>query len=397
MAINKKYQGNLKTLIIGGFTVFGILILVWAIFFFKPSVGDNRNKITVQFANIEGIDVGTRVTYAGRAVGEVISISYIPREMATHLDSFGNPYAYEVTMKFDSSVHLYSTDLIEIRTSGLLGEKSIAIIPQDIQLAKNSKPIGNGGIIYSNSEDPLASTLKTVQNASEQIAKTMLDVSNILQQNQSLIHSSMKALSDTLEDVSEIVFQVRDLDVVGNFNEAILNICNVTESANQLMNQARNMQLLEKIDFSLTNITQITENIATGKGTLGKLVNDPGLYLKALSMFDRINQLVYDLNHFGLLFHRNRAWKELQEKRLEQIQELKTPEAFTQAFEKEMQQVEDSLNEVSKMIDAAEMGEEEILESKAFKKSFLDLLYQVHHLQNLIDLYNQKLTDQPKK
>lgn len=396
MATSKKFQGHIKTMIIGGFTVFGIAILVWGIFFFKPSVGDNKNKVTVKFANIEGVDVGTRVTYAGKPVGEVTEITYIPRNGSRKLDTFGNPYAYEVTMKFDSSIHIYSSDLIEIRTLGLLGEKSIAIIPQDVKPGEEPQPI-NDGVVYANSEDPLTTTLKTVQVVSEQITTTMKDVSNILQQNQGLINQSMQSLSNTLEDVSEIVFEVRELDVIGNFNEAILNVCNLTDNANQMMNQAREMQLLEKMDDTLGNVSQITSNIASGKGTLGKLINDPTLYLKALSMIDRVNQLIYDLNHFGLLFHRNRAWKELQQQRLNQIEELKSPDAFTQAFEQEMAQIEDSLKRVSEMVDQAEMGQEEVLDSKAFKKYFFDLLQQVNQLQNLIDLYNQKLAEKKSR
>lgn len=391
MASNKKVPGSIKTMIIGGFTVFGILVVVWAIFFFKPSPGDNKNKMTINFANIEGIDVGTRVTYAGRPVGEVTEIEYIPRNTKKVLDSAGNPYSFAVTVKLDSKINVYTTDLIEIRTSGLLGEKSIAIIPQQPQPGVQEKSV-LGGTIYATSEDPLSTTLKTVQNASEEIARTMSTVTEMLNQNSSLIHESIKNLNVTVQGVTKIVNQAEYLNLLGNINDAFISIGRFSNNANTLVNQAQQMRLLQKIDVTFENLADITENVANGKGTLGKLVYDPTLYLEALSVMDRVNQLVYDLNHYGLLFHRNRQWKEEQQKRIEEMANLKTPEAFTQAFERDMAQINQALNRVSQMVDQAEMGQEEVLDSNEFKKYFFDLLQQVNHLQNLIELYNQKMT-----
>ncbi len=391
MALNNKLPGRVRTMIVGVFTVVGILVLVSAIFFFKPSLGDNKNKLTVNFANIEGIDVGTRVTYAGRPVGEVVAIAYIPREDENRIDNFGNPYAYQVSLRLDSSIHIYNTDLIEIRTLGLLGEKSIAIIPQYLDSKEKSKSV-IGGVIYANSEDPLTSTLKTVQLASEEISKSMSNLSTILKENQALIHSSMQGLNTTLKGVAHIVEGAQQMNILENLNDAILNIGQFTGTANEMMLRAKDMNLIEKVGSTFDNLTFITEQIANGKGTLGKLVNDPSLYLRAISVLDRVNQLVYDLNHFGLLFHRNRAWKEQQKERLEKMELLKSPDAFTQAFEKEMTQINEALDRVTQMVDQAEMGNEEVLDSKEFKKSFFDLLQQVNHLQNLIELYNQKVT-----
>lgn len=378
-------------MIIGAFTVAGIIVFVGAIFFFKPSVGDNKNKLTVNFANIEGIDVGTRVTYAGRPVGEVSSITYITRDSNPNLDSFGNPYSFELTLKMDSSIHVYSSDLIEIRTLGLLGEKSIAIIPQSKKPGEESKSV-IGGVIYANSEDPLATTLKTVQVASEEISRTMSNLSDILEENKESINSSMEALNSTMQGVSNIVEEVQNLDMMGNLNDAILSIGEFSENASFLIDQARESKLFEKMSTTFDNLAMITENIANGKGTLGKLVNDPSLYLKAISVLDRVNQLIYDLNHFGLLFHRTKGWKLQQKERLEQMEKLKSPDAFTEAFENDMTQINEALDRVTEMVDQAEMGQEEILDSKEFKRYFFDLLQQVNHLQNLIELYNQKVT-----
>lgn len=387
---NKNRQGKIRSMIIGAFTVFGIAILVWAIFFFTPSVGDNKNKMTINFANIEGIDSGTRVTYAGKPVGEVVDIEYIPREDNHSVDSFGNPFTYAVTVKLDSSVHVYSTDLIVIKTSGLLGEKSIAIIPRVPSEGENPQSV-LGGTIYANSEDPLSSTLKTVQEASEEITKVMATVSQILMQNQDLIHQSMQSLDKTLKNISSMIQYASQVDLIGNMNQSVINFGKMTQNLDQTLTQIKEMQVLEKVDATMDHLAVITENIAAGKGTLGKLVNDPTLYIRTLALIDRVNQLAYDLNHFGLLFHRNRLWKIEQSKRLEKMENLSTPTAFAEAFELDLDQVNEALDQVSKMVDQAEMGNEAILETKEFKRSFIELMHQVNRLQKLTELYNQKI------
>ncbi len=249
-----------------------------------------------------------------------------------------------------------------------------------------------GGVIYANSEDPLTSTLKTVQVASEEISRTMSNLSDILEENHESINASIEGLNTTIQGVANIVEDAQNLDIIGNLNDVFLSIGRVSDNASDLIDQVRDTNLLQKASATFDNLFMITENIANGKGTLGKLVNDPSLYLKAISVLDRVNQLTYDLNHFGLLFHRSRGWKEQQAKRLEQMEKLKSPDAFTEAFESEMTQINEALERVTKMVDQAEMGQEEVLDSKEFKRYFFDLLQQVNHLQNLIELYNQKVT-----
>ena len=387
----KRLKGKIRTSIIGGFTVLGIGVLVWAIFFFKPKVGDNKNRLTVKFANVESIDVGTRVTYAGRPIGEVIQIDQIINARKKTTDSNGNPYSYQVVLALDSAIEVYSTDTIEIRTSGLLGEKSIAIIPQPINSQEPPKSV-IGGAIYAQSGDPLASTLKTVSKAADEISQTMSQVTKILTQNEQAVQLAIENLNSTLQEASDLVFQANQLDILGTFNRAALDMSKFMNNANLMLDKVKDFNIIEKTDATIDNLAFITEKIADGKGTLGKLVNDPTLYLEAISTLDRVNQLIYDLNHYGLLFHRNRSWKQAQQARLEKVKTLKTPDAFTEQFQKEMSSINESLDKVNVMIEKADMGDEEIIDSNEFKKYFYNLLNEVNRLQNLIELYNQKIT-----
>ncbi len=388
---NKKLPGKVRSMIIGAFTVAGIAVIVWSIFFFKPSVGDNKQRLTVRFSDIESIDVGTRVTYAGKPVGEVIAINQLFNARTKATDNFGLPYSYEVVLALDSSVKVYTTDLIEMHTSGLLGEKSIAIIPQPFPPGQTPKSV-IGGVIYAQSADPLVSTLKSVAEAASEVTRAVGIVTDVLEENKEQISNSIKNFGTTLEEVTNLVYQANQLDIVGSFNRAAIDISKMMNNTNQLVDQVRSTNIVDKIDTVASNLVYITEQISDGKGTLGKLINDPTIYLEAVGLIDRVSTLVYDLNNYGLLFHRNSQWKAAQRARAQAIDAIRTPDAFKKAFEEEMDQINYSLDKVSDMIEQADMGDEEIVDSNEFKKYFYDLLNEVNRLQNLIELYNQKVT-----
>ncbi len=377
-------------MIVGAFTVTGIGLLVWSIFFFKPSAGDGKQRLTVKFANIENIDIGTRVTYAGKPCGEVIAINQIIESRENVLDDSGQPYSYSVVLALDSGIRVYNTDLIEIHTSGLLGEKSIAIIPQPF--LPGEKPVSViGHTIYARSADPLASTLKSVSKASDSIADTMTHLSEILEQNQKGVSSSVNNLNQSLEQIRGIVLQINQSDLVGTMQRAASGIADFTTQAGEMMKTMQGNGLLEKIGQAADRFNTVMGQLSEGKGTLGKLINDPTLYLEAVGMMERVNQLVYDLNHYGLLFHRNRQWKQKQAQRLAEVEALNSPDAFKKTFEEEMTRINQALDKVSELIEQADAGDEEIIDGKEFKKYFYDLLLEVYRLQNLIQLYNEKL------
>ena len=114
-----------KNLLIGLFVLVATTIFIYILLFLHPSVGDEGQTLRVRFSNIDKVGVGTRVLFAGHPVGEVVSIQEVEsaREQR-HLHN-GYVYIYELVLQIDTSVEVYTTDEISIRTSGLLGEKSI--------------------------------------------------------------------------------------------------------------------------------------------------------------------------------------------------------------------------------------------------------------------------------
>jgi phospholipid/cholesterol/gamma-HCH transport system substrate-binding protein len=88
----------MKNILIGLFVTGAIAIMISLVLFLKPTVGDGKKILCVRFTNIAGITVGTRVSFAGKPVGEVISIKELPNAR-DHADEMGRIYMYELVLK----------------------------------------------------------------------------------------------------------------------------------------------------------------------------------------------------------------------------------------------------------------------------------------------------------
>src|SRR5579872_1061424 len=172
-----------KNILIGLFVAAAITIMVGMILFLEPTVGDGKKTLNVRFANIAGISVGTRVTFAGKPVGEVVHIKEISSAREETPDDTGRVFLYQLTLKIDSSAAVYETDEIAIRTSGLMGEKSVAILPKALPKGKPAKIITDQ-IVYANSVDSLENTFTQISKVAGRVDAAVNRFDNWFNENQ---------------------------------------------------------------------------------------------------------------------------------------------------------------------------------------------------------------------
>ncbi|MFV0340776.1 MAG: MlaD family protein, partial [Parachlamydiaceae bacterium] len=163
----------IKNILIGLFVFAAGLLVVFVILFLHPTVGDDAQTLRVRFANIDKVSTGTRVTYGGKPVGEVVEIRDIeePQE-ARKAGKDGFVYIYELVLKLDSKVNAYNTDQVSLRTSGLLGEKSVEITPQAAKPGQKPRLVTEE-IIYANETGSVEETLKEFKELSDKIEATL--------------------------------------------------------------------------------------------------------------------------------------------------------------------------------------------------------------------------------
>jgi phospholipid/cholesterol/gamma-HCH transport system substrate-binding protein len=199
---------RMKNILIGLFVTGAIAIMIALVLFLKPTVGDGKKILNVRFTNIAGISVGTRVTFAGKPIGEVVHIREIPQARDT-ADDQGRIYLYELTLKVDSSVDVYSSDEIAIKTTGLMGEKSIAILPR---IAPKDTPafLIEGQVVYANSTDALENTFNQVARAANRLEGAISNLDTWFEQNQLSLSHAIRSFDGAMGQVDGLFQQLRN-------------------------------------------------------------------------------------------------------------------------------------------------------------------------------------------
>ena len=397
---------KMKNILIGLFVTSAVTIVVAMILFLEPKVGDGKKTLHVRFANIAGIVVGTRVAFAGKPVGEVVHIKEIP-DARNQADESGRVYFYELTLKTDSSVEIYDSDEIAVRSLGLMGEKSVAILPKS---GKSAKLITDE-IIYANSIDPLENTFNQITKVASRLEKTVGNVDSWFQENSGPLSTSIAVFNQAASNINTTFASLEEKQIIPALRESadLLN-----DNLRYLRSGLVDDQILQKIAFlaehldeaarsfnldgaaALRNLNQVTKDISTGKGTIGRLLARDDFYLHLTSLISKAETLMNDINHYGILFQYDKTWQRSRTKRANFLKALETPKEFRTYFDGEIDAITTSLGRLTELLDRAENTDEKtrIAESENFKKQFAALLRSAQSLTDSIKLYNENLVGQ---
>src|ERR1700744_2319789 len=111
-------QSNIE-LSVGTFVLLGIAAIVW--FAIQAgagaAIGGSSYEVNARFTNIGGLKAGSQVFIAGVPVGRVEPIDLNPQ------------YAAVVRLDVKQGINLPSDTIASIKTSGLIGDKYVALAP----------------------------------------------------------------------------------------------------------------------------------------------------------------------------------------------------------------------------------------------------------------------------
>jgi|GEM_PF-2671605 len=422
-----------RSLIAIGLTIVTAIILVTrALIFLHPTVGDEGTILHVLFQNVDKIAPGTRVTFAGKPVGEVKRVELLP-EVFHRTDSLRKIFPYQVTIAIDSSVKLYKSDKISVKTAGLMGERFIAITPQPPAEGKPLIPVQSHDILRATETGSVEETFNDISNVAQKANKTMETIIQLIQKNEQPIHqattsiqqasSQLDKLLQTLnhghfgENISKffhkftaIADQAAETNLMKNLGDTASNLKTLSSRLEQsqsidicidtiiegfvAFNQL--CQSMEKTSQSLQTtahqISQISESIrpaidATGSGrsTLGKLMKDPLFYNTLLKTATKTDQLVEDIDTYGLLFHLDRNW---QRKRYEREQ---------QAAQSLPQKTKKSLDDALQAIETLQAIIQDLKKSSSpheHETVYNEFSHGLKQVQNEMDQLNQLFYEQ---
>ncbi len=380
-------------MLIGLFVSIACILLIGMILFFDPNLGDGKETLTIRFSNIKGITVGTRVMFAGNPVGEVVAIKTIPNAREQPTSELGHIYFYELLLHIDSKIKAYNTDEFTVQTFGLLGEKSIMIMPKSPPKGVIPKPVTENMPIYAQSIDPISSVFNELNHLSNKFEKVLNKASTWIDHSGYEIDSAIRSFDDVASRAATTLKQINQTNLIDDIQKAI-------HSFSMSIDEMRENQAFTNIGETLVNLKETSESIKTitrgigdGKGSIGKLLQDGNAYLRVTAILSKINTLMNDVNHYGVFFNLNKEWQRTRLKQVTFLNALNTPESFRNYFEKEIDLINTSMSRISILINRAEATPEReaILDKKLFKRDFSELFRLTKELSNNLELYNEQL------
>lgn len=394
-----------KNILIGLFTLMSILIIVASVLFLQPSIGDGKKTLNVRFSNISGIHIGTRVSFAGKPIGEVEEIKEVEEARKSRKNEFGKIYYYQLKLKVDSSVEVYDCDIISIQTTGLMGEKSIGITPKAFSDNRKDKIVSND-ILYAKSSDSFENTAEQISQLSDKAEKAIDNFNSWFEKNSNDLSLSISSISSLLNSIDNQKIVDSMSQSINSFKNSMSYVSQFLQTAqenntfNKINSIVDNVNLTSKFVSSdgkevLENIKTLSKNINKPMGTIGKLLNSDDFYLNIGAIISKTNTLLNDVNNYGILFQYSKNWQRLREKRATMLESLNNPSDFKSYFEKEISDITTSLSRINQLVSKAQNSaqKQKILASDTYKRNFSYLLKQVESLMNMVKLYNEDLLD----
>lgn len=368
---------EIKNALIGLFVIAGLAVLVFIILFLHPQTGDEGQTLYVRFTDVDKVNIGTRVTFAGRPIGEVVEIRDVPSPREEHfVDDW--IYPFELVLKIDSKTRVFNSDQISVRTSGLLGERSVAIMPKHAKPDVMPVQLTDKDVLFATDPTTVEEVFGRFTNFANK-ADAVLD--NL---NEQLDEIKRQRIWDNLGTAFRNVAEVTtELNVPGDWSTIVANIKSATQNA---------------VDAT-THFNTFGGNLSTAEGTLHRMLNNDDLYLRMTAFMSKADTLMDDINHYGVLFHNDKGWQRLRARRMNLLQKLQCPQEFSNFFNDEVDMISTSLTRVAAVLEETfcQFPPEELLGDPQFAGLFAELLRRVTGLEESIKMYHQQMMNTYEK
>jgi phospholipid/cholesterol/gamma-HCH transport system substrate-binding protein len=218
-------NSTFQSIRVGIFFVLGLILIyaVYTVIGSKSISSDKGYTLTAEFDNLRTLTTGADVRMAGVRIGTVTGTSLV--------DGRG-----QVTLSVDPTVSIPDDSVASIVMASLLGQQYLAV-----EYGQSSASLGEGDEILAEASPDFNEILGEVQKLGEKLNS---------------IADGFSGLGDTGMG-----------DLFTNLNE--------------LVDENRT-----RFDTVMTNLEELTTKLNEGQGTLGKLINEDGMYTELMSVVE---------------------------------------------------------------------------------------------------------------
>lgn len=273
-------------------------VLIWKIEDINP-FSKKGERLRAVFDSVAGLDDKASVRIAGVRVG--------------HVDGLGLAGTRaRVNMVMERPIHLTVGTTARIANLGLLGEKYVELVPgppgapplpENAVLAGTTPPSLDDAMAKIN--DIGASIQKVTGQLSGSdvaggISRLLADIQLTSAEIRALVAENRANVASSVRNIDSLTAVLaRELPRLASQTQAALDQISmlVKENRGNVSASLGNIrELTEKLQTSADNLNKISGTIASGKGTIGKLVNDEKAYNDVISTLDSIQGGVQNLS-----------------------------------------------------------------------------------------------------
>ncbi|MDO3693356.1 MlaD family protein [Wenyingzhuangia sp. chi5] len=303
-------------------------LVILALFYWGFSFLKGRNLFNgglssyyTTYKNINGLKKSSAVTVNGFTVGKILDIRFS--------DDPEKKGQLIVEFTIEEDLHFSKKSIAKIYSGGLMGGKSLAIIPsydgEEAEPGDYLKGEIESDIFSSitNKLNPLQSKVENVivnidsvtANLNALLNKQTIENLNTSFENLNVIMASLKNTSASVEVMIESNQQ--------NMNATFSNIKNTTKNLKTFSDSLAQIKILaisEKINRTASHLDSITAGIQAGQGTIGLLAKDENLYNNLEAASKELEELLRDVKehpkrfvHFSIFGKKERKYEESEE------------------------------------------------------------------------------------
>jgi phospholipid/cholesterol/gamma-HCH transport system substrate-binding protein len=264
-------------------------VLIWKIE--DLTFNKKGQRLNAVFDSVAGLDDKAAVRVAGVRVGQVNGLGLVGNRARVHL-------------VLSKPLPLTVGTTARIANLGLLGEKYVELVPGP----PNAPPLPENAVLVGTNPPSLDDAMAKINDIGSSIQKVTSQLTgndvgggiNRLLTDLQLTSAEIRAL--VAENRANVGSSVRNIDaltatlarelprIAAETNRALDQISAlVAENRGNVSGSLANArELTAKLQTSADNLNRISDKIASGQGTIGKLVNDEKAYNDVLSTLDSI-------------------------------------------------------------------------------------------------------------
>jgi phospholipid/cholesterol/gamma-HCH transport system substrate-binding protein len=293
-----------KEFIAGIIVIITLLTFWWLFKFLKAqNVFTNQNTYYVKYDKVEGLSKSKNVNINGLKVGMVESIIPVPTKTKN--------ISFIVAINVDQDYKFSKNSVAQIVTSFMNGAEINLVLAEDqAEIAKSGDTLKGSLLpgIMNLAEEKIKPISDNANKVLLRLDSTLASTNKLLnEKNRQNIESSLANLNQAIAEFNKLSKGVNQLLVnnsskinmaIDNANKMMVTTNTTVEKYGMMADKFNKADLdiaVKKLESTLSNLNDISSKINSGEGSMGKLMNDPGLYTNLTQASKNLSVLLDDL------------------------------------------------------------------------------------------------------